>query len=526
VGNDETPTHELDPQRGGSASALAEPFVITAGTRLAGRYRLERRLGHGGMAVVWLATDDRLGRPVAIKVLSEVLTDDHDYIGRFRREAKLAAGLQHPNLVSIYDYDAGDRPYLVMEYVEGGDLAERLEAGSAPAAEQLAGELLSALRHIHEAGVLHRDVKPQNILVDGYGHARLTDFGIARPHGGDPLTATGEVIGTRSYIAPEVMAGEPASERSDLFALGVVLADAARDGAGAALWKLVDELRDPEPGRRPGSAEGALASLEHDSDLGQAGEPTRAFSIAEEPKSEWPVRAAFEPTATGGRSAPRRLRAVIAAALALSAAVVGIVLAAAGGDGGKPSPSGGAQSATATGSTPGNSDPSSSSGSTAADSMTSTNSTTTDSSASSAAPPAASGAASGATLNDRGFQLAGAGDYAAAVPVLERAVDALRGSGDQATYNYALYNLASAYLGAGRPADAVPLLQERMGFDDGQLGEVQKTLDRALATLGQTPTKPAKPEKPAKPDKHAVGGPPYGGPQAGEAAPPFGEAGD
>ena len=188
----EQPTDELPTGR----SALADPPLIAAGRRLGGRYRLERRLGHGGMAVVWLATDERLGRPVAVKVLSETFTADRDYLGRFAREARVAAGLQHPNLVAVYDYDAGERPYLVMECVEGGDLAGLLERGEAPSVEQLAEELLAALRHIHDAGVLHRDIKPQNVLVDGYGHARLTDFGIAMPADADSLTRTGELIGT------------------------------------------------------------------------------------------------------------------------------------------------------------------------------------------------------------------------------------------------------------------------------------------------------------------------------------------
>ena len=114
-----------------------------------------------------------------------------------------------------------------MEYVEGGDLAERMESGEVPPIEDLARDLLEALRHMHAAGVLHRDIKPHNVLVEEDGTARLTDFGIAQPAGATALTGTGLVIGTESYIAPEVRQGEPASERSDLFALGVVLADVA-----------------------------------------------------------------------------------------------------------------------------------------------------------------------------------------------------------------------------------------------------------------------------------------------------------
>ena len=196
---------------------------IAPDTLLSGRYRLRRRLGHGGMAMVWLGFDERLERPVAIKVLSDTLASDKTYLERFRREARVAASLQHPNLVPIYDFGSGDRPYLVMEYVEGGDLGVRLRGGDEPDPRVLAEQLLGALRHIHAAGVIHRDIKPNNVLVDSYGEARLTDFGIAQPADAISLTKTGEVIGTETYLAPEVLAGEPATVRSDLYALGVVL---------------------------------------------------------------------------------------------------------------------------------------------------------------------------------------------------------------------------------------------------------------------------------------------------------------
>jgi len=195
----EEPTDELDTERGGEGrTAVAEPALIAPGRRLGNRYLLERRLGHGGMSVVWLATDERLGRPVAVKVLSDTMAADREYLDRFRREAKVAAGLQHPNLVSVYDFNADERPYLVMEYVEGGDLASRVARGETPTAERLARELLGALAHIHGAGVLHRDIKPQNVLIDAQGHARLTDFGIAQPRDAASLTRTGQVIGTEA----------------------------------------------------------------------------------------------------------------------------------------------------------------------------------------------------------------------------------------------------------------------------------------------------------------------------------------
>ena len=127
------PTNSMTPGGGGARrAAAASPRGAGSGSATCS----SGRLGHGGMAVVWLATDERLGRPVAIKVLSDTLADDAEYLDRFRREAKVAAGLQHPNLVSVYDFDAGERPYLVMEYIEGGDLAERIAAATPPTRER------------------------------------------------------------------------------------------------------------------------------------------------------------------------------------------------------------------------------------------------------------------------------------------------------------------------------------------------------------------------------------------------------
>ena len=267
-------------QRENDATALLDPPVLAAGRVFGGRYRLEHALGRGGMAAVWLATDERLGRQVAVKVLSDTVADDDEYLRRFRREARTAAGLQHPNLVRIYDFDAGRRPYLVMEFIDGGTLAEVIESGRQPELERLARELLSALRHIHAAGVLHRDVKPQNVLLDHHEHARLTDFGIAQPRDATSLTATGRVLGTESYLAPELLRGEPASERSDLYALGMVLADAARNsGSGSPVWSLIDRLRDREAERRPRSAAIALADLELAEARRPAGEATRPFEL-------------------------------------------------------------------------------------------------------------------------------------------------------------------------------------------------------------------------------------------------------
>lgn len=233
---------------------------------LENRYRLERRLGSGGMATVWLARDERLERPVAVKVIADTLAADETYVERFRREARIAAGLSHPNLVKVFDYAGdGERPLLVMEYVDGATLAERLRRhgpGSVDS-ETLARELLSALAHIHEAGIVHRDIKPENVLVGLDGRARLTDFGIARSADATRLTATGELVGTLRYIAPEVLRGAMADPRSDLFSLGMLLADCDGDSS-AELRRLIAALAVEAPEARPARAQDALARLNGD----------------------------------------------------------------------------------------------------------------------------------------------------------------------------------------------------------------------------------------------------------------------
>ncbi|MHB8659188.1 MAG: serine/threonine-protein kinase [Solirubrobacteraceae bacterium] len=240
---------------------------ISAGAHLGdgGRYRLQGLLGTGGMASVWLAADSRLEREVAIKVLADVLALDQDYVARFEREARLAAALSHPHLVSIYDFSVhGARPYLVLEYIAGGTLADRLRTSQKPRWDPvvLARELLDAIRYIHRAGVIHRDIKPANVLIGIDGRVRLTDFGIAQPSGATRITSTGQVIGTQRYIAPEILSGQPANARSDLYALGVLLGECLRPATSSQLRRLVEMLTKQDPQRRPASAEEALAILQ------------------------------------------------------------------------------------------------------------------------------------------------------------------------------------------------------------------------------------------------------------------------
>src|SRR5438874_740866 len=194
---------------------------------LGDRYRLIERIASGGMGTVWRAEDLVLHRPVAVKVLSESLGADAKFVERFRREARAAAGLSHPNVAGIFDYgEDGDTPFMVMELIEGETLAGRLrrEGGLPPAeAARIASEIASALQAAHDAGVVHRDVKPANVMLTPRGECKVMDFGIAAAAWATPLTATGATIGTASYLSPEQAGGSKATPASDVYALGCVL---------------------------------------------------------------------------------------------------------------------------------------------------------------------------------------------------------------------------------------------------------------------------------------------------------------
>jgi serine/threonine-protein kinase len=197
-----------------------------AGTLFAGRYRLERKLGAGGMADVWLAGDQELGRRVAVKILHGRYATDEQFVERFRREATHAAGLSHPNIVSIFDRgEAEGAYYIVMEYVEGRTLKELLVTRGPcplPVAISYTRQILAALRYAHRNGIIHRDIKPHNVIVDREGRVKVTDFGIARA-ATSQITEAGSIIGTAQYLSPEQARGAPVEECSDLYSTGVVL---------------------------------------------------------------------------------------------------------------------------------------------------------------------------------------------------------------------------------------------------------------------------------------------------------------
>jgi serine/threonine-protein kinase len=196
-------------------------------TEVAGRYKLERRLGAGGMSTVFLATDSVLERPVAVKLLAEHLADDVDFVARFRREALAAARLQHPNIVQVFDSgqdaDSG-RHYIVMEYVDGPSCAEilrerrQLDVGETV---HIVRDACHGLEYAHRGGVVHRDVKPGNLLLSNDDILKLADFGIAKAAEQTRITQVGSVLGTAAYLSPEQAAGHEAGPPSDLYSLGV-----------------------------------------------------------------------------------------------------------------------------------------------------------------------------------------------------------------------------------------------------------------------------------------------------------------
>ncbi len=197
------------------------------GTTLNGRYRLEARVGSGGMSTVYRALDETLQRQVAIKLMNREIASDSDQLERFRREARAVAQLSHPHIVGVIDAGEDDgRPYIVFEYVEGETLKERIRRlGRLPIAEAVAYaiEIARALGAAHARHIVHRDVKPQNVLIDEEGQAKVTDFGIARMRDEEGLTADGRVLGTTDYVSPEQALGQPVTGQSDLYSLGIVL---------------------------------------------------------------------------------------------------------------------------------------------------------------------------------------------------------------------------------------------------------------------------------------------------------------
>jgi eukaryotic-like serine/threonine-protein kinase len=241
------------------------------GMTLSARYRLEERIGAGGMSTVYRAVDETLQRSVAVKVMNREVADDSDQLERFRREARAVAQLSHPNVVGVIDAgeDAG-HPYIVFEFIEGETLKQRLRRlGQLPIPEAVAYaiEIARALGSAHAAQIVHRDVKPQNVLIDAEGTAKVTDFGIARSLEEEGLTDDGRVLGTTDYVSPEQALGQSVTGQSDLYSLGVVLYEmltgelpfSAETQVGVAMKHVREELPDVRAKRPEASA--ALAAI-------------------------------------------------------------------------------------------------------------------------------------------------------------------------------------------------------------------------------------------------------------------------
>jgi serine/threonine-protein kinase len=217
-------------------------------------YTLLEPIGHGGMAVVYRARQDSLDRTVAVKILSENLAASTEFLERFRREARTAANLRHPNVITVFDFGQDERgvPYLVLEFIEGPTLADLMDAGlDDHRVADLLDQVAAGLDYAHGRGVIHRDVKPGNVLITEDGRAVLADFGLAWLLEGAHLTLTGGVIGTPEYMAPEQATGDGIDHRADVYALGVMLYEMlAGDRPFAAdtpIGVLLKHLQDPAP---------------------------------------------------------------------------------------------------------------------------------------------------------------------------------------------------------------------------------------------------------------------------------------
>src|ERR1044072_4326728 len=254
------------------------------GTVLSGRYRLEAKLGSGGMSTVYLARDETLDRPVAVKVMHREMSEQEDQLQRFRQEARAVAKLSHPNVVAVIDAgEDGGHPYIVFEYVEGETLKQRINRIGALGAQEALAYAIEIARGPtvpHARNMVHRDIKPQNVLIDSEGRAKLTDFGISRQLEQDGMTATGRVLGTTVYVAPEQAMGHPVDQRSDVYSLGVVLYEmltgqvpfAADSQVGVAMKHVNEELPDVQRRREDLSAAVALVV-----ERGTAKEPGRRY---------------------------------------------------------------------------------------------------------------------------------------------------------------------------------------------------------------------------------------------------------
>jgi eukaryotic-like serine/threonine-protein kinase len=469
------------------------------------RYENAERVARGAMGDIYRANDSTLDRHVAIKLLAEPYVNDDGARRRFAREARAAARVSsEPSIVTIYDVgDADGRPYIAMEYVDGGSLEERLRAGAQTPADSLrwVEQAGGALDYAHANGVVHRDVKPGNLLLDRAGNLHVADFGIASAAWLPSLTASGTVLGTAGYLAPEQALGQPTSAASDRYALAVVAYELLTGGRPFARETPTAEAQahvsEPVP---PASRRGALPpALDAVFERGLAKRPDDRYLTCGEFTAD--LRAAFRDDAAATRAyAPptvpvaRRERTagarwpLVAALLGILAAGAVVAFAALSSGSGSGSSAGTTRHRAAA----------------PARHATTTTPATTAAHTSGGLTPAASPQ----ELNNQAWSLMQQGNYAAALPLLERAVPALRGTGPaDPTEGYANYNLGYTLLQLGRCPEAQAYLQRAVALEP-QRPEVASALAAVQQCLapppghGQQHGHRGKGKKPHKPNQN------------------------
>jgi serine/threonine-protein kinase len=315
------------------------------------RYEVGRRLGHGGMATVYLAEDTKLGRPVAIKLLADNLAHDDDFRERFMREARLAAQLDHPNVVKVYDVsDDADRPFIVMEHVDGGTLGDVIKRRARLDPSEALRYLVQAsdgLGHAHDRKLVHRDVKPHNLLIrESDGCVKVADFGIARAAEDTRLTHTGRVIGTDRYMAPEQLDGGDVTPATDVFSFGVVAGEVLGPDRDPAATAVIERCLSPDPRSRYRDANElreALSELADTADVvTRPATRTRAPAADDAPTAAIPAPSGSrEPTAIHAARRGGRTRLLVGLALVAGIVAGALLIGSLLGGGGDDSDDGG-----------------------------------------------------------------------------------------------------------------------------------------------------------------------------------------
>jgi serine/threonine-protein kinase len=481
------------------------------------RYEVAHHIASGGMASVWRAHDRLLDRAVAIKLLSSQFAHDEQAVTRFKREARAAARLSgHPHVVTIYDVgDAGPpgvppspggyRPFIVMQYLEGGTVADALRAGPVKRDEAMRWitQAATALDYAHSLGVVHRDIKPANFLLDRNRELHVADFGIARMGGEGTITGSGELFGTAAYLSPEQALGRRATAASDRYALVVAAFELltgerpfAAELFAAQARQHVEQPAPAASSRNPALSPGVDTVL--------------ARGLAKRPEQRWPTAQAFvdaleqalrraEANAppllrlagapAARRDASSRPRALALGTLAaLVATVLALALLTGALESGKPksAPASGAHRSPASVRAASTPRPTrSTAGSPAPGAAASTRPNAAASTPPQASTPASTHAspAEATALQARGHQLMLGGDYAAAVGLLRKAVAAAPPS--SLTYAYALYDLGRSLMLAGDPQAAIAVLEQRLRIPN-QTDTVRQTLELARRAVNQS----------------------------------------